>query len=131
MCNSLVAGAFQKKQFQYETPSTLSNFKFCLYSKRIFRLTFSYQVEEPDDWLRFGNPWEKARPEYTLEVKFYGRVIENSEKKDKRDWVDYQVVLAMPYDNPIPGKQNFQVSLQQSYGISRWHANSQIVHGPL
>ena len=59
--------------------------------------------------MRFGNPWEKARPEYTLEVKFYGKVIENLDKKEKRDWVDYQVVLAMPYDNPIPGKQNFQV----------------------
>ena len=20
------------------------------------------KVEEPDDWLRYGNPWEKARP---------------------------------------------------------------------
>jgi len=64
------------------------------------------QVEEPDDWLRFGNPWEKARPEYTLEVKFYGRCTENTAKKDGRDWVDYQVVLAMPYDNPIPGYNN-------------------------
>ena len=62
------------------------------------------QIEEPDDWLRFGNPWEKARPEYTLQVKFYGRCVDNPEKKDGRDWADYQVVLAMPYDNPIPGK---------------------------
>jgi hypothetical protein len=31
-------------------------------------------VEEPDDWLRFGNPWEKARPEYMLPVNFYGHV---------------------------------------------------------
>ncbi|KAG7258895.1 hypothetical protein CRUP_008385, partial [Coryphaenoides rupestris] len=31
------------------------------------------QVEEADDWLRFGNPWEKARPEYMRPVKFYGR----------------------------------------------------------
>lgn len=33
-----------------------------------------WQVEEPDDWLRFGNPWEKARPEYMLPVNFYGKV---------------------------------------------------------
>uniref|UniRef100_A0AC34F3Y4 Alpha-1,4 glucan phosphorylase n=1 Tax=Panagrolaimus sp. ES5 TaxID=591445 RepID=A0AC34F3Y4_9BILA len=33
-----------------------------------------WQCEEPDDWLRFGNPWEKARPEYMLPVNFYGRV---------------------------------------------------------
>lgn len=61
------------------------------------------QVEEPDDWLRFGNPWEKARPEYTLPVNFYGRV-EHTDKGCK--WVDTQVVLAIPYDNPIPGYRN-------------------------
>ena len=46
------------------------------------------QVEEPDDWLRYGNPWEKARPEYTIPVSFYGRV-ENTDKGPK--WVDTQV----------------------------------------
>ena len=61
------------------------------------------QVEEPDDWLRFGNPWEKARPEYLLPVNFYGRV-ENAESGAK--WVDTQTVLAMPYDSPVPGYGN-------------------------
>jgi len=61
------------------------------------------QVEEPDDWLRYGNPWEKGRPEYTVPVHFYGNVIEEDGKKK---WVNSQVVLAMPYDNPIPGYNN-------------------------
>ena len=38
------------------------------------RIKNGEQVEEPDEWLRFGNPWEKARPEYTLPIHFYGRV---------------------------------------------------------
>ena len=46
------------------------------------------QVEEPDDWLKYGNPWEKARPEYTIPVHFYGRV-ENGENGAR--WVDTQV----------------------------------------
>ena len=25
-------------------------------------IIFIFQVEEPDDWLRFGNPWEKGKP---------------------------------------------------------------------
>lgn len=37
-------------------------------------------MEEPDDWLRFGNPWEKARPEYMIPVNFYGRVVEENGK---------------------------------------------------
>lgn len=61
------------------------------------------QVEEPDDWLRFGNPWEKARPEYMLPVNFYGRVVEEDGKKK---WVDTQLLFAMPYDTPIPGYRN-------------------------
>lgn len=40
-----------------------------------------WQVEEPDDWLRFGNPWEKARPEYMLPVNFYGRVEKDENGK--------------------------------------------------
>jgi len=48
-----------------------------------------WQIEEPDDWLRYGNPWEKARPEYTIPVNFYGRV-EKVPGKGPR-WVDTQV----------------------------------------
>ncbi|KAH7940552.1 hypothetical protein HPB49_001771 [Dermacentor silvarum] len=67
------------------------------------KITNGEQTEEPDDWLRFGNPWEKARPEYMTPVNFYGRV-EKTNKGFK--WVDTQIVLAMPYDNPIPGFRN-------------------------
>uniref|UniRef100_A0A8C4YXY3 Alpha-1,4 glucan phosphorylase n=1 Tax=Gadus morhua TaxID=8049 RepID=A0A8C4YXY3_GADMO len=66
-----------------------------------------WQVEEADDWLRHGNPWEKARPEYMLPVHFYGRVEESQEGSR---WVDTQVVLAMPYDTPIPGFMNNTVN---------------------
>ena len=46
------------------------------------------QLEEPDDWLRYGNPWEKARPEFMLPVNFYGKVIDTPEGKK---WVNTQV----------------------------------------
>ncbi|CAG2167324.1 unnamed protein product, partial [Oppiella nova] len=61
------------------------------------------QVEQPDDWLRFGNPWEKARPEYLIPVNLYGRV----EKTDTGSkWVDALTIYAMPYDSPVPGFRN-------------------------
>ena len=31
-----------------------------------------WQVERTDNWLRFGNPWEIARPEWAVEVKLGG-----------------------------------------------------------
>ncbi|XP_050810558.1 glycogen phosphorylase, liver form [Gopherus flavomarginatus] len=66
-----------------------------------------WQVEEADDWLRHGNPWEKARPEYMLPVHFYGRV---EHTKSGLKWVDTQVVLALPYDTPVPGYMNNTVN---------------------
>ncbi|CAH8637562.1 unnamed protein product [Heterobilharzia americana] len=63
-----------------------------------------WQVEEPDDWLRFGNPWEKGRPEYCYPVNFYGRVEDAG--NGRRRWVDAHPVFAMPYDTPIPGYRN-------------------------
>ncbi|OQR73664.1 glycogen phosphorylase isoform 1 [Tropilaelaps mercedesae] len=78
----------------------------------------SQQVEEPDDWLKFGNPWEIPRPECELPVHFYGRVIDDN---GKRRWVDTQIVLAMPYDNPIPGFKNNVVNTMRL-----WSARSPV-----
>lgn len=62
------------------------------------------QVEVLDDWLRFGNPWEKARPEFIFPVHFYGRV--SNSITGGRQWTDTQVLFAMPYDYPVPGYRN-------------------------
>jgi len=70
------------------------------------RIKNGEQVEEPDDWLRYGSPWEKGRPEYTVPVQFYGRVEGDGDYSTKRRWVHTQNVLAMPYDYPIPGYGN-------------------------
>jgi starch phosphorylase len=32
-----------------------------------------YQVERPEEWLRYGCAWEVPRPEYVVEVQLYGR----------------------------------------------------------
>uniref|UniRef100_H2SV21 Alpha-1,4 glucan phosphorylase n=2 Tax=Takifugu rubripes TaxID=31033 RepID=H2SV21_TAKRU len=79
-------------------------YEFGIFNQKINN---GWQVEEADDWLRYGNPWEKARPEYMLPVHFYGRV-ERTEGGAK--WLDTQVVLAMPYDTPVPGYRNNTVN---------------------
>uniref|UniRef100_A0A8D3BN38 Alpha-1,4 glucan phosphorylase n=1 Tax=Scophthalmus maximus TaxID=52904 RepID=A0A8D3BN38_SCOMX len=75
-------------------------YEFGIFNQKIVN---GWQVEEADDWLRYGNPWEKARPEYMRPVQFYGRTEHHS---DGVKWVDTQVVLALPYDTPIPGYRN-------------------------
>ncbi|XP_062868286.1 glycogen phosphorylase, muscle form [Trichomycterus rosablanca] len=67
------------------------------------KMVNGWQMEEADDWLRYGNPWEKARPEYMRPVHFFGRTEHHP---DGVKWVDTQVVLALPYDVPVPGYRN-------------------------
>ncbi len=62
------------------------------------------QVENPDNWLRYGNIWEFQRPESTYTVQFFGHVVEfETEKGIEHHWVDAEHVVAMAYDVPIPG----------------------------
>jgi len=76
-----------------------------------------WQVEEADDWLRYGNPWEKARPEYLVPVHFFGKVNHNDQGswEEASEWVDTQVVFAMPYDTPTPGYCNNTVNTLRLY----------------
>jgi glycogen phosphorylase len=80
------------------------------YEYGIFRqdIVSGAQVETPDNWLRFGSPWEVARPERTYEVHFGGRVIQytGSSGRFVHEWVDTTEVLAMAYDIPVPGFRN-------------------------
>jgi starch phosphorylase len=66
------------------------------------------QVETPDNWLRYGNPWEFSRPEHLHLVKFYGRVVSRKDVdgEDIQFWVDTEDVMAMAYDLPVPGYGN-------------------------
>ncbi len=63
------------------------------------------QVEHPDNWLRYGNPWEFPRPELLYPVKFYGRVVEykHEDGQVRHHWINTDDVMAMAYDTPIPG----------------------------
>ncbi|CAG9822990.1 unnamed protein product [Phaedon cochleariae] len=90
-------------------------YEYGIFAQRIIN---GEQHEEPDDWLRYGNPWEKARPEYMLPVNFYGNVIDTAEGKK---WVNTQVVFALPYDNPIPGYNNNVVNTMRL-----WSAKSPV-----
>ena len=71
-----------------------------------------WQVETPDNWLRFGNVWEFPRPEFTCVVHFYGRTedwLDENGWKRKR-WVDAEEIVAVAYDTPVPGYGNNTVN---------------------
>ncbi len=77
------------------------------YEFGLFRQEFHQfsQIEFPDTWRRFGNPWEIIRPEYAVKVRMYGRAIQEFDDRGHGHarWIDTQSVLGVPRDIPIAG----------------------------
>lgn len=63
------------------------------------------QVEKPDDWLKNGNPWEIARPQYSQKVLLYGHVEHSYDNLGNYSpkWVASKEIVGIPYDLPIVG----------------------------
>ena len=64
-----------------------------------------WQVERPEDWLAFGNPWEFERSEAVYPIRLYGHVREERDTSGQRihHWEGGQRVLAVAYDTPVVG----------------------------
>ena len=68
------------------------------------RIVDGQQVEEPDNWLKDGYPWECARPEYAQLVHFGGHVESYDDNGVSRlRWVGAECVQGVPYDLPVVG----------------------------
>lgn len=65
------------------------------------------QVEAPDNWLRGGNVWEIRKPDKAEIVKFGGEVkVEIVNGNMSFIHINYEPVLAVPYDTPVVGYEN-------------------------
>jgi starch phosphorylase len=77
------------------------------YEFGIFDQTISdgWQVEVTDKWLRFGNPWEIARPEIAYDVNFGGHTEPSIDEQGRYRvrWMPDSVVKGVAYDTPILG----------------------------
>lgn len=64
-----------------------------------------WQVELTDKWLRYGNPWEVARPEWSMDVKFGGHTEASVDGQGQYrvQWLPDRNVSGVPYDTPILG----------------------------
>lgn len=93
-----------------------------------------YQVEEPDHWLRDGNPWEIERSEFTCRVPFGGRTEHYHDKAGihRARWADTSDVLAIPFDMPISGYRNnvvntlrlWKAAATDEFDLSEFNAGS-------
>ena len=64
-----------------------------------------WQVEITDKWLRYGNPWEIAKPELSQEVYFGGSTESGYDENGRYcvKWKPARVIKGVPYDTPIIG----------------------------
>ena len=76
------------------------------------RIVNGCQVEVPDNWLRYGNPWEFDRQEHLHKIQYQGRVVEYTGEQGNTcySWIDTHDVMALAYDVPIPGYGNDTVN---------------------
>lgn len=71
-----------------------------------------YQIESPDNWLKIANVWETRRDDEACMVKFGGQVDLNWGRDGQLsvNHRDYEPILAVPYDMPVPGFHNHTVN---------------------
>ncbi|WP_371194532.1 glycogen/starch/alpha-glucan phosphorylase [Glaciecola sp. SC05] len=63
------------------------------------------QIERPDSWRDYGNPWEICRPESIQEISLYGYVETKYGKKGQiqKEWHPGAIVKGLPWDIPVVG----------------------------
>jgi starch phosphorylase len=84
------------------------NYEYGLFYQRIIN---GYQVESPDNWMRFGTAWEFERPMPLYPINFYGKVATKLDDSGRLrwEWIDTEVVMAVACDVLVPGFRNNNV----------------------
>ena len=93
-------------------------YKYGMFDQRIEN---GFQVEYPDDWTKFGDPWSIKRIDRVYEVKFGGQIEVHRDEVGKEYFkrVNTENVNAVAYDVPIIGYGNDTVNT-----LRLWEARS-------
>ncbi|HOU77750.1 MAG TPA: glycogen/starch/alpha-glucan phosphorylase [Syntrophales bacterium] len=64
-----------------------------------------YQREKPDFWPSRQDPWELERADEACLVPVYGRIEHGVDRRGGYNpmWLDWQVIVGVPYDMPVAG----------------------------
>jgi glycogen phosphorylase len=93
------------------------------YEFGIFKQVFEdgYQVEHPDDWTFYGNPWEFPAPDDRQIVGFYGHTepVDDDQGGLRARWVPGETVRGEPSHMLVPGYGTETVNI-----IRLWQARA-------
>lgn len=85
------------------------------YENGLFQQSFQdgRQIERPDSWREYGNPWEICRPESVQEIAVYGYVetVYDLQGQMKKVWHPGRIIKGVPWDIPIVGYDGSSVNV--------------------
>ncbi len=78
------------------------NYEFGLFRQRF---DDGWQQERPDHWMGSASPWLLERADEAVAVPLYGRIEHGEDATGLYNplWLDWQVMIGVPYDMPIVG----------------------------
>ena len=96
------------------------NYEYGLFKQEI---DDGYQREKPDNWLAEGSPWQIARPDEACLVPVYGRIEHGTDRHGAYNpmWMDWKVLIGVPYDMLIPGYGGRTVHFLRLYSARSSH----------
>ncbi len=85
------------------------------YEHGLFKQEFCQgrQIEQPDEWREYGNPWEVCRPEAVQEVPLYGYVetVHLDDGSENKIWHPGSIIKGVPWDVPVVGYNSTTVNI--------------------
>ena len=93
-------------------------YKYGMFEQKIEN---GFQMEYPDDWTKYGDPWSIKRMDRVFEVKFGGQIEVHRDEFGKEYFkrVNTETVHAVAYDVPVIGYGNDTVNT-----LRLWEARS-------
>jgi glycogen phosphorylase len=78
------------------------NYQYGLFKQDIEN---GFQKEKPDHWQSYSSPWLIERPSEICTIPLFGRIEHGHDRAGAYNpmWVDWQVLVGLPYDIPIAG----------------------------
>jgi starch phosphorylase len=90
------------------------------YENGLFRqqIRDGWQRELPDDWLKFGNPWEFERRHVVLPVAFGGVVYHGGDPDATHAiWYPAEFINAIAYDTPVVGYRGRHINTLRLWSV--------------
>lgn len=96
------------------------NYEYGIFKQEIHH---GYQHEKPDKWLKGMSPWLIERYEERFFIPIYGRIehtVDSNGHYQPR-WVDWKLIVGVPYDMPIVGYGGKTVNVLRLFSARSYH----------